>query len=82
MQNDYIPISCSFYDELESAAVKGIDCEIIFKKDKEEKKAFSKVVDFKTIKKEEFMFLENGEKIRLDNIVLFNGISPQDKNYC
>jgi len=82
MKDKYIPISCSFYDEFEAAAVKHIDCEIIYIDKKKEKKVESKVVDFKTIEKEEFVILENKKMIRLDKVILFNGISPKDKNYC
>ncbi|WP_072682619.1 Rho-binding antiterminator [Arcobacter sp. LA11] len=82
MSNDYIPIPCAFYDELEAAAVKKIDCEIVYL-DKENKKTINtKVVDFKTSNKEEFVILANNQKIRLDKIVLFNNLSPKDKNYC
>lgn len=82
MKNDYIPIACAFYDELESAAVKKVDCEIVYLEDNKEKKVTAKIVDFKTKEKQEFMILDNKEKIRLDKIVLFNGNSPKDKNYC
>ena len=82
MSNDYNPISCAYYDEFESAAVKRIDCEIVFIENEQEKTIHAKVVDFKTKDKQEFMILDNEDMIRLDKIVLFNGISPNDKNYC
>lgn len=82
MTNDYLPISCAFYDELESAAVKRLDCEIVYLEDDKEKTVNAKVVDFKSKEKQEFMVLDNKQMIRLDKIVLFNGIAPSDKNYC
>ena len=82
MKDEYIPISCAFYDEFEAAAVKRIECTILYKDENEEKTVIAKVVDFKTKDKQEFMILDNGLKIRLDKIVLFNNLSPEDKNYC
>ena len=82
MSNDYIPIPCTFYDELEAAAVKKVDCEIIYIDKYIEKTIKAKIIDFKTKNKEEFMILSNNQIIRLDKIVIFNNISPKDKNYC
>lgn len=82
MTNDYTPISCAYYDEFEAAAVKRIDCEIIYLEDEEERTINAKVIDFKTIEKQEFMILDNALKIRLDRIISFNGLKPSDKNYC
>ncbi len=82
MEDKYIPISCAYYDEFEAAAVKRIECTIVYKDKNEEKTINAKVIDFKTINKEEFMILDNGLKIRLDKIVLFNDLSPSDKDYC
>ena len=82
MEDKYTPISCAFYDEFEAAAVKRIECTIVYKDEKEEKTIKAKVLDFKTKDKQEFMVLDNGLKIRLDKILLFNNLSPEDKNYC
>ena len=82
MKNNYIPISCAYYDEFEAAAVKRIECEIVYLKNDEKKIIRAKIIDFKNINKEEFMILDNNQKIRLDKILLFNGISPKDKDYC
>lgn len=82
MSNDYVPISCSFYDEFEAAAVKRINCEIIYKDEEMEKSTIAKVIDFKTKNKEEFMILDRGIQIRLDKIISFNKLKPEDKNYC
>ncbi len=82
MNKKYTPVPCSFYDELEAAVVKKLNCEIIYLENEEEKIINSKVIDLKNIQKEEFMILENNQQIRLDFILFFNGISPKDKNYC
>lgn len=82
MSHDYTPISCSFYDELEAAAVKKIPSTIIYK-DKEDVKTIKGLIaDFKTKDKKEFLILENKKQIRLDKIISFNDLKPEDKDYC
>ena len=83
MKNEYIPISCAFYDELEAAAVKRLINDIVYYTDDGiENSVKAKVVDFKTIEKQEFMILDNKDMIRLDKIISFNNLLPSDKNYC
>lgn len=79
MSTDYIPISCSFYDELEAAAVKKISVPIIYLENNQKKKIEAKVVDFRTFLKEEFVILDSGLEIRLDRIVEFNNLSPDNE---
>ncbi len=78
----YVPISCSFYDELEAAAVKKVYSKIVYKENSEKKVIEGYVIDFKNINKEEFMILKDGTSIRLDMIISFNDLKPQDKDYC
>jgi len=78
----YTPISCHFYDELESAAVKKIVCTIIYKDEEVEKEINQKIIDLKIIDKAEYMILDNEQKIRLDKIVLFNDLNPNSNKYC
>ena len=80
--DEYQRVSCHFYDVLEAAAVKKIVSKIVFIQDDEEKQIEQKVVDFKIIDKAEYMILDNSQKIRLDKIVLFNNINPNDNNHC
>ena len=80
--DEYQRISCHFYDVLEAAAVKRILCKIVYKEDEKEKEIEQKVVDFKIIDKAEYMILDNSQKIRLDKILLFNNVNPNDNNYC
>lgn len=82
MTSDYIPISCAFYDELEACAVKKALCTIVYKEDEEIKTVEALIVDFKTLKKEEFMILDDCTQIRLDKIISFNNIKPKDRMYC
>lgn len=69
MQNNYKPISCSFYDQLETFAVKKTKLEIIYLENNENKKIEAFINNFKTLNKEEFLILSNTLEIRLDNII-------------
>lgn len=80
--DEYQRISCHFYDVLEAAAVKRILCKIVYKEDEKDIEIEQKVVDFKIIDKAEYMILDNSQKIRLDKILLFNNVNPNDNNYC
>ena len=80
--NTYKRVSCHFYDELESAAVRKIICTIIYDNGNEDVEIRQKIVDLKIINKAEYMILDNDQKIRLDKIVLFNDINPNDNMYC
>lgn len=37
MNKKYTPVPCAFYDELEAAVVKKLNCEIIYLENEEEK---------------------------------------------
>lgn len=80
--NDYKPIACHFYDELESAAVKRVLNKIEYFDSNEKKVIEDYIVDLKSINKEEFMILKSGLKIRLDKITDFNGLNPKDYEIC
>ena len=80
--NAYKSVSCHFYDELEAAAVKKVLCTIVYDDGEEKKEVQQKIVDLKIIDKAEYMILDNLQKIRLDKIVLFNGLNPNDNKYC
>jgi len=78
----YKSISCHFYDELEAAAVKKVLCTIIYEDEQETKEVKQKITDLKIIDKAEYMILDNKQQIRLDKIVLFNDLNPNDNQYC
>ena len=78
----YKTISCHFYDELEAAAVKKVLCTIVYEDGQEKKEVKQKIVDLKIIDKAEYMILDNLQKIRLDKILLFNDLNPNDNKYC
>lgn len=73
----YIPINCSYYDELEALATRKRIVPIIYRKDDgEEATLQTRILDFYTRNKEEFMVLEAGPDIRLDKIVSVDGKIP------
>ena len=80
--DQYQSISCHFYDELEAAAVKKVLCTIVYEDGQEQKEIQQKIIDLKIIDKAEYMILDNEQKIRLDKIVLFNDLNPNDNKYC
>lgn len=82
MDKKYTPVPCAFYDEFEAAAIKGQICEIVYLENDVEKIIKSKIINLQTKDKEEFVILENNQKIRLDFIQLLNGESPKNRKYC
>ncbi|NQY24539.1 MAG: hypothetical protein HRT41_10915 [Campylobacteraceae bacterium] len=80
--DEYQSIACHFYDELEEAAVKKVICTIVYQEEDEKKEIKQKIVDLKIIDKAEYMILENAQKIRLDKILLFNNLNPNDNKFC
>lgn len=78
MEDNYEPVACHFYDELESAAVKRKVNTIIFINKQGNKETIKDlIVDFKTFEKQEFAILKSGLKIRLDKIINFNELDPK-----
>ena len=79
--NDYTPISCSFYDILESIATKR-ELAVIeyFDETKQQMSVTGKIQNLFTQEKVEYMHLEQGLLIRLDNIIAVNGMRAG--NYC
>ncbi len=69
MPDTYKTISCQFYDELESLAVKKIKSQITYMDNEHEKSVEDIIIDFRTKNKEEFLILKNGLQIRLDKII-------------
>jgi len=76
----YIPISCSFYDYLEEAATLRKVATVEYEKEGETVIIESIIKTLFIKSKIEYMLLENGETIRLDHIISFNG-KPLPKTY-
>ena len=71
---DYLPINCSYYDELEAIATLKKVVTIIYRDEQEkEVSAATRIINLYTRNKEEFMVLENGVQFRLDRLVSADG---------
>ena len=77
----YIPISCSYYDELEAWATLKTNCLIVYR-DNEGMTLQTEglIKNLFTSNKEEFMHLDYGLQLRLDQLININGKAII--NYC
>jgi len=71
----YVPISCSFYDFLEKAATLGRLSTIEYLNEDRVVQVESKIQTLVIKDKVEYMVLENGQSIRLDYLISFDGKS-------
>jgi Rho-binding antiterminator len=69
----YIPINCSFYDYLEEAATLRKLAIIEYLNEGFVESIEAKIQTLLIKNKIEYMMLENGRTMRLDNIISFNG---------
>ncbi len=70
----YQPINCDFYDELEALATLKRKCDIIFRSEDGGTIVIKgRIVDLFTKEKVEFMKLESGLEIRLDKLIEVDG---------
>ncbi|MEZ5008455.1 MAG: Rho-binding antiterminator [Chitinophagales bacterium] len=71
----YEPINCSLYDYLEMWSIKKIPVHIHYQEgDNSQMVEHDFIFDLQTKNKEEFVFLNSGKVIRLDNIIRINEI--------
>ena len=81
MERKYVPISCSFYDELEAIAVQKKTSLIQYLNENGEAlEAIGTIKDLFIDNKVEYMLLDNDQRIRLDTLLSVNGKAL--KNYC
>lgn len=79
--HSYIPISCSFYDELEALATLRKLATIKYAEgESPSKTAEGKIKDFFIREGAEYLLLDTGLEIRLDHIISVNG--KVMGNYC
>ncbi len=79
---EYKPISCSFYDYLEAFALKKVNCTIEYIENGNSFQTKGIIVDLFSKDKVEFLLLDNGALIRLDNLLKVNGISLKSFESC
>ena len=80
MSENYTPVSCDFYDELEALATMRKSCEIIFMNNGGRSQIRSSIADLYTREKVEYLKTESGLEIRLDNLIQVDGKIAS--NYC
>ena len=74
--NNYEPIACHLYDELESAAVTAKECVIQYKNSQQQMVEIEdRIADVIQENKQEFILLKSGVKIRLDQLIKINAIN-------
>lgn len=73
---EYTPVPCNFYDQLEAFATLGTPCEIRFLQDGRPVIVKGKITDLYTRESVEYLKMDNGMEIRLDKITSVNGIQP------
>jgi Rho-binding antiterminator len=77
----YIPISCSYYDELEALATLRKECEIVFTDENGKQTSIRGIIKTFFIRdKTEYMQLESGVEIRLDFLISVDGKKLPDGN--
>ena len=69
----YNPISCEFFDQLNVAMQRKIPSTIVFLEDGEKKTSKGLVSTMEVIDGIEYMILNTKEKIKLFNVLTFNG---------
>ena len=78
---NYQPISCNFYDELEALATLRSSCMIIYQDENADRHEAEGVIkDLYIREKAEYLLLNTGFEIRLDQLVSVNG--KELKGYC
>lgn len=78
----YLPISCSYYDELEALATLRKKCLIVYKNEAGEQQETTAVIkDFYIQDKVEYMLLSDGRQVRLDHIIQVDG-KPLPDSAC
>jgi Rho-binding antiterminator len=80
MYQDYKPISCDFYDELEALATRHKTCDIIFFNNGGRSQIRGEIADLYTREKVEYLKTTSGLEIRLDQLVEVDGKIAS--NYC
>ncbi len=79
----YIPINCSYYDELEAIATLR-KLVLIHYKDETgaEQEVQARISNLYTRDSEEFIVLDNGLEFRLDRLISADGKPVPRENYC
>ena len=74
MTTDYRPIACGLVDELQLRVMRGRTSDILFRRDGSEFAVRARIVDVNTRGGAEWLDLEGGDAIRLDELVAVDGL--------
>ena len=80
MEENYKPVSCDFYDELEALATMKKTCDITFFNEGGKAKIRASIADLYTREKVEYLKTSAGLEIRLDKLIEVDGKIAS--NYC
>lgn len=81
-RSKYRPINCSFYDLLEADATMRATSNITYATDGSEGKSKGVIQKLFAKHGEEWLELDNGLILRLDQILTFNGNRLSDAEFC
>ena len=77
MNISYTPISCTFFDYLESSCLQQQPCKIEYRQnDGSTVKVSSKIVDLFTWQGTDYLLMEKGQLVRLDRLTSVNDTTP------
>ena len=80
MEENYKPVSCDFYDELEALATRKKTCDIIFLNNGGKAQIRASIAHLYTREKVEYLKTNAGLEIRLDQLIEVDGKIAS--NYC
>ncbi len=73
-KKEYKPISCDYYDRLEIIAMRKTVADVKYRDDSGSTKSVSSRIDnLETRNKVEYLILEGGKELRLDDLISVNG---------
>ena len=78
----YIPINCGLYDYLEAFATQKESIWISYQENGQTHQIFDIIKDLTTQNHEEFLLLESGKLLRLDQIISLNDVSFEQNTSC
>lgn len=76
--DSYKPISCDFHDILEDAAVRRLRIEVAFNSEGGEQVTIGRIKDITVEGQEEFLIMEDGLKLRLDQLTRVDQQQAED----
>jgi Rho-binding antiterminator len=79
----YIPISCNYYDYLESIATLKKVVQIVYLNPRgTEEIVEGRILDFRIKDKVEYLVLTDQQTIRLDKLIRVDGVLLSDNKFC